>query len=118
MPAVFVDALKKRGDEQSNGVPIADPSDSIGPMQTWLFQQFARPGQTELPTTLEIRGTPPTLSMERQGGTWYLPALDPTDADRALQRSPATLWESFSCGGNLGPCTVEDEPPLSTGEHS
>ncbi len=112
VPKVFVDALQKRGDEVSNGLPLSDPTDSVGPMQTWLFQRFARPNQTELPSTLEIRGSPPMLWMERQAGGWFLPELAPSDVDNAFNRSAATLWESFPCNGNLGPCQVEDEPPF------
>ena len=59
VPAVFVNALQKRGDEGANGLPLADPTDLVGlAMQTWLFQRWARPNQTELPSTLEIRGSP------------------------------------------------------------
>jgi hypothetical protein len=113
VPAVFVDALEKRGGELVNGLPLADPSDSIGPSQTWLFQRFFRPDRTDqLPSTLEIRGTPPTLWMERQGGDWFLSALEPSDFDKSRNKSAATLWESFSCTGNLGPCTVDPEPPF------
>jgi hypothetical protein len=133
VPAVFVDALQKRGDE-SNGLPLADPTDSVGPMQTWLFQRFSRPdiprpdnpdclSRTDkpdclLPSTMEIRGSPPVLWMERQAGSWMAPqagigsAMNLSDFDRATQKGGATLWESFPCIGNLGPCTVEDEPPF------
>ena len=113
VPIVFVEALNKRGGELVNGLPRADPSDSVGPSQTWLFQRFFRPDRTDqLLSTLEIRGTPATLWMERQGGNWFLSALEPSDADKALNKTTATLWESFPCSGNLGPCTVEDEPPF------
>jgi hypothetical protein len=108
-----MEALNKRGGELANGLPRADPSDSVGPSQTWLFQRFFRPDRTDqLLSTLEIRGTPATLWMERQGGSWFLSALEPSDADKALNKTTATLWESFPCSGNLGPCTVEDEPPF------
>jgi hypothetical protein len=115
VPKVFVEALGKRGGEEGNGVPLADPSDSIGPMETWLFQQFFRPDHPIdlancgleqsclLPSTLEIRGTPPTLWMERQAGEWLLPQLE---------HSAATIWERFPCTGDQGPCTVNDEPPF------
>jgi hypothetical protein len=112
VPTVFLNALQKRGDEGANGLPLADPTDSVGPMQTWLFQRWARPNQTELPSTVEIRGSPPMLWMERQAGAWYLAELEPSDVDKALNRSAATLWESFPCDGNLGPCTVQDEAPF------
>jgi hypothetical protein len=112
VPAVFVDALEKRGGELVHGLPLADPSDSIGPeSQTWLFQRFFRPDRTDqLPSTLEIRGTPPTLWMERQLGAWFLGTLEPSKQARDLGRSPATLWESFPCSSNLGPCKVDVEP--------
>jgi hypothetical protein len=124
VPLVFVDALNKRGGELVNGLPLADPSDSIGPMQTWLFQKFFHPdhpidlatcGPQQsclLPSTLEIRGTPPTLWMERQGGARFLSQLEPSDFDKDRKKSAATLWESFPCSGNLGPCTVDPEPPF------
>ena len=99
VPAVFVEALNKRGGELVNGLPRGDPTDSIGASKTWLFQRFFRPDRTDqLPSTLEIRGTPPILWMERQGGAWFLPALEPSDADKALNKTTATLWESFPCG--------------------
>ena len=113
VPLVFVDALTKRGGELVNGLPRADPVDSIGASQTWLFQQFFRPDQTDqLPSTLEIRNVPPVLWVERQGGDWFLSALKPSDFDQARNKSAATLWESFPCSGNLGPCTINPEPPF------
>ncbi|HEY4283359.1 MAG TPA: hypothetical protein VGM62_09865, partial [Chthoniobacterales bacterium] len=104
VPQVFVDALNKSGGEPVNGLPHADPTDSIGASQTWLFQRFFRPDKTDqMLSTLEIRGTPPTLWMERQGGDWLLAELEPSAADKALNKTPATLWESFPCSDNLGP---------------
>jgi hypothetical protein len=118
VPAVFVDAMDKRGGEAGVGLPLGDPTDSAGPMQTWLFQRFFRPDETDLlPSTLEIRGSPPILWMERQLGTWFQgPAILSNTFvrsafDRATHKSAATLWESFDCkGNNLGPCTVGPEP--------
>jgi hypothetical protein len=118
--AVFVDAIDKRGGDPGIGLPLADPSDSVGPMQTWLFQQFARPGDTDsfAPSTMEIRGTPPTLWMERQAGPWLKGVgigshtFERTEQDKALQKSYATLWEGFTCSDNLGPCSVSEEPPF------
>jgi len=67
--------------------------------KTWLYQQFARPDRPDLlPSTLEIRGTPPVLWMERHG--WDL-TFD----------TSGTVYESFPCTDNLGPCTVGPEPP-------
>jgi LGFP repeat len=107
VPAVFVDAIDKRGGENATGIPIAEPTSSSGVMQTWLFQRFARPDRHDLlPSTLEIRGTPPTLWMERQSGNMSYPV-----------EFSATLWETFSCAGSLGPCSVDptpDPPPKIT----
>jgi len=46
VPAVFVDAIEKRGGEPATGVPTSDPISSAGIMKTWLFQRFFVP---ELP---------------------------------------------------------------------
>jgi hypothetical protein len=103
VPTVFVDAIDKRGGEAATGIPIAEPTSSSGVMETWLFQRFTRPDRPELqPSTLEIRGTPPMLWMERQGGDLSYPA-----------EFSATLWESFACDGTQGPCSVgfTEEPP-------
>jgi hypothetical protein len=127
VPAVFTNAIDRRGGDPGIGLPLGDPTDSVGPMQTWLFQQFARPGDdvSFAPSTMEIRGTPPTLWMERQAGPWLLGQPDApdqermggsmgshtferTDLDKATQKSYATIWEGFDCGqgNNLGPCPV------------
>lgn len=113
VPAVFTDAIDKRDDVLPLGIPLSDPTSSTGIAQTWLFQQFFRPDNpTLLPSTLEIRGTPPRLWMERQGGDWIVSQLEPSAADRARNKSAATLWESFPCDDLLGPCAVENEPPF------
>jgi len=104
VPEVFVDAIEKRGGEAATGIPIADPTSSSGVMETWLFQRFTRPDQNTLePSTLEIRGNPPVLWMERQGGDLSYP-----------EKFSATLWESFPCSGTLGPASVD--PPEETPE--
>jgi hypothetical protein len=119
VPAVFTDAIDKRGGDDGIGLPFADPTDSVGAMKTWSFQQFSRPDNPDglLPSTMEIRGSPPMLWMERQAGSWMGPepgigsAMNLSDVDRARHKSGATLWEGFTCsGGNLGPCTVDPEP--------
>ena len=105
VPAVFVDAIVKRGDEAATGVPMADTTNSVGPMETWLFQRFVVPELPKrLPSTLEIRGTPPRLYMERQSGH----LLDPVN--RQPIETTGTIWEQFPCDGNLGPCTVVKTP--------
>lgn len=100
VPSVFVDAIDKRGGENATGIPIADPTSSSGVMQTWLFQRFTRPDRPDLqPSTLEIRGTPAMLWIERQSGDLSYPV-----------EFSATLWEHFSCSGTQGPCSVESTP--------
>jgi hypothetical protein len=105
-PAVFVDAIDQRGGEAATGVPIADPTSSVGPMRTWLFQRFVVPElPRRLPSTLEIRGSPARLYMERQSGH----LVDP-GTKRAVETT-GTIWEHFPCENNLGPCAVEPTPP-------
>ena len=99
VPAVFVDAIDKRGGEGATGVPLGDALSPVEPFaqttRTWLYQQFERMDRPDLlPSTLEIRGTPPVLSMARQSGDL---SVDTT----------GTIWEEFPCSGNLGPCDVE-----------
>ena len=105
VPLVFVDAIKKRGGEEATGVPMADPTSSVGAMETWLFQRFVVPELPKrLPSTLEIRGTPPRVYLERQAGH----LLEPSNGQPL--ETTGTIWEHFSCDGNLGPCTVEQTP--------
>jgi hypothetical protein len=102
VPAVFTNAIDIRGQENAMGVPLSDPTSSVGAMKTWLFQQFTRPEHPELlPSTLEIRGTPPALWIQRQGGDLSLPVVP-----------LATLSDSFPCTDNLGPCQVTPEEPF------
>jgi hypothetical protein len=119
VPTVFTNAIDKRGGDEGIGLPLADPTDSAGVMQTWLFQRFSRPDNPDglLPSTMEIRGSPPTLWMERQLGAWFqgpgiLSGTFVLSAfDKERHKSAATLWEDFDCNGNnLGPCTVDPEP--------
>lgn len=106
VPAIFVDAIDKRGGESVTGVPIADPTSSPGSMETWLFQRFVVPELPKrLPSTLEIRGSPARLYMERQSGHM----IDP--GTRLPVATTATIWEHFPCVDHLGPCTVEQTPP-------
>ncbi len=108
VPTVFVEAIDQLGGEGGTGVPIIDPTASVGAMQTWLFQRFTRPDQPHLlPSTLEIRGSPPVLWVERHGGDLSDLFLD---GPVAYPRVP-TLWLQFPCQGLLGPCPVS--PPTS-----
>src|SRR5204863_7952885 len=79
---------------------------SAGVMQTWRFQRFTVPELPKrLPSTLEIRGSPARLYMERQSGD----LLDP--GTRLPIETTGTIWEHFPCADNLGPCTVDPTPP-------
>ena len=109
VPSVFVAAIDTLGGEEGTGIPIMDPTDSVGTMQTWLFQRFTRPDHPQLlPSTLEIRGNPPVLSIERHGGD--LNDLYLGESGIPTPTVP-TLWLQFPCAGFLGPCDVS--PPES-----
>ena len=98
-PAVFARAIDTLGGEPATGVPLADPL-SAPAAHTWLFQRFVRgPG---LPSTLEIKGEPAELWVERQGGD--LVVL--TAAKLTLASGTASLSEHFACSGHEGPCAV------------
>ena len=100
VPAVFRDAVETLGGEATTGVAITDPTSSIGAMKTWLFQRFAR---LDLPgveaSTLEIRGSPAVLYVERVGDGIDGVGLTPNG-------NTPTVYRRFPCDGNLGPCTV------------
>lgn len=106
VPSVFAQAIDQLGGEGATGVPIGDPRNSTGVMQTWLFQQFARPGKPGLPSTLEIRGVPPKLYVERQGGD--LSELSAVGS--GLTGSSPAIWQQFPCSGNEGPCNIPHPP--------
>jgi len=109
VPSVFTQAIDQLGGETATGVPIADPRSSLG-TETWLFQQFRRPGRPGLLSTLEISGSPPTLWMERQGGD--LSTL--SESGVSLTDNSPTIWQQFSCSGNQGPCNLSPPPPVGT----
>jgi hypothetical protein len=106
VPSVFAAAIDVLGGETGVGLPIADPTSDSGPaFVTWLFQRFARQG-IPLNSTLEIRGNPPKLYVERQAG-------DGTLFDGILRPSNATIVQAFDCSQTSGPCAVvapPDEP--------
>ena len=110
VPTVFSSAIDKSGGEAGVGLPLADPtSDSNLVFLTWLFQQYRRPGVT-LRTTMEIRGDPPRLYVERQGG-------DGSAFAGVLGPNNPTLVDSFACTTTAGPCPVPAPPnePLFAG---
>jgi hypothetical protein len=107
VPAVFIDAINKRGGESATGVPLTDPVMPVEQLtHTWLFQQFMRPDVSDDPndpdrqlhSSFEIRGTTPQLLLERQSG------------DRTVSTN-ATIAEVFPCSGDQGPCSVDETPP-------
>jgi hypothetical protein len=99
-PAVFAAAIDTLGGEAATGVPLADPVSSPA-AHTWILQRFVR-GPRGLPSTLEIKGEPAELWVERQGGD--LAVL--TAAKLALADGTASLSEHFPCAGHEGPCSV------------
>jgi hypothetical protein len=112
VPKAFRDVIYRIG---WDGVPIADPTRSIT-AETWLFQQFRRtPG--ELPITMEIKGSPPVLWVERQGGDGKALA----GGSLSLSSTTATVWESAPCAAEEGPCgpfSVEMPPPPMPSVHA
>ncbi len=115
VPEVFRDALDTL-DEKLVGIAVTDPTESSGAMETWLFQRFARLDfPTIEPSTLEIRGSPPQLFVERVGdGGRELASMDIT-----MFPTTPTVYRTFPCDGNLGPCTVTKPatgPTISDGE--
>ncbi len=113
VPEVFAQVFRQRGEELKIGVPVGDPTESSGPQsQTWLFQQFARVDKPwMLRNTMEIRGNPPVLYLQRQAGDWVHGAMEPDAANLLLNKTPAAVWESFPCNDLQGPCNVQPEPP-------
>jgi hypothetical protein len=115
VPGVFRDAIESLGGEATTGIATSDPTASIGAMQTWLFQRFARLDHASVePSTLEIRGLPPVLYVERVGD-----GLDDLEGgDLSLSPTTATVFRAFKCAGELGPCTVRKpgwSPTISDG---
>ena len=110
VPTVFARAIDELGGEVATGFPMADPTDSPGIMQTWLYQQFARPDRPDLmPSTLEISGTPPKLWVQRQGGDLS------SFGDVPVGAQMPTFAERFDCTSVLGPCNVQaptSGPPI------
>jgi hypothetical protein len=103
VPPVFAGAIDVLGDESGTGLPIADPtSDSRPAFVTWLFQQFRRDG-IPLASTLEIRGNPPKLVVERQAGDGSL-------FQGVLRPTNPTIVQSFDCTQTSGPCSVAAPP--------
>ena len=127
VPAIFVTAIDRLGGEADTGVPSGDPTESNNPaLRTWMFQQFVRPDRPQfLPSTLEIRGSPPRLYVERQGGYAHElreSGVSSQDLEQELGvREAPTIWYSFACADNNGPCTIvppASAPPLeNTGRY-
>jgi hypothetical protein len=100
VPGVFAGAIDTLGGEGVTGAPLADPTRSWT-AGTWLFQQFLR-AEGGLPSTLEIKGSPPELWVHRQGGDLVILK----NAGLSLGPSTATITEHFPCNANEGPCAV------------
>jgi hypothetical protein len=111
VPPVFTNAIDVLGGEAGVGVPNSDPtSDSRPAFVTWLFQRFVRAGvAATVPSTLEIRGDPPRLFVERQGGDLSL-------FTGVVRANNPVIVESFTCNTTAGPCPVAAppvEPPFT-----
>ena len=106
VPDVFERVIADLGGQDEVGVPISDPTESSGVHRTWLFQQFSRLAHPDLlPSTLEIRGNPPVLAVERQGADLRL------YSEIGVRDSIATTWQVFPSEGPHGPCQVEVPEP-------
>lgn len=108
VPTPFAAAIDALGGEAGVGLPLGDPiADTSAPFYTWKFQQFQRPEATLL-STLEIRGDPPRLYVQRQAGDGSL-------FDGVRRASNPTLVDVFDCQSFSGPCNVvapTKEPPF------
>lgn len=112
VPGVFADIIKNGGDDSEVGVPTSDPTIGtvVTDVDTFWFQHFNRSlasNPADLGTTMEIRGSPPTVTVERQGGNLE----DMVAVNLSPAPSTATIWERYTCSGN-GPwtCTIPPRP--------
>lgn len=109
VPAVFaaaIDQLAGFDGEIGVGIPTSDPKTSPT-AKTWLFQQFARLDQSSaFPTTLEIKGSPPKLWLERQGA---FPTVLTNTSVPWVAWAP-TIAVSRPCSGQEGPCDLTSAP--------
>lgn len=103
VPGVFAQVLESHTGEEQEWIPVAEPTASSGAMQTWLFQRFRREDSSTPSVTLEIRGSPPTLLVERGRG-----------GQRGSVLTTAPVWDAYECSDLNGPCNLEtlDDPPL------
>ena len=94
VPKAFAQAMAVSGEETRVGLPVGDPviNTVALPMQTLWFQRFNR-NSIDLGTTMEIRGNPAVLSVERQGGD----LVDLTQAGIDLSAATATIWDRYPC---------------------
>jgi hypothetical protein len=107
--SVFENAIAALGGNAATGVPTSDPTADVFTFSvpTWMFQRFHRPldgGAQD--STLEIRGQPAVLYVERAGGD----LTDLAASGLALGPTTATLWQSFTCQGDVGPFVCPAAP--------
>ncbi len=100
----FMNALDQLGAMSGVGVPIEDPRKNLDNFygDTYEFQRFLRPGssgQLDMASTLEVRGTPARLWVERQGGDFSIQQDQPMIP---LNGASPTLVESYPCDSNTG----------------
>ena len=88
------------------GVPLADPT-AHASSETWELQRFRKPTESTLmATTLEIRGTPAKLLVERQGGNGALYGPPGAAASIEMNARTPTLVDTYACDSVTGPCPI------------
>jgi hypothetical protein len=106
VPRAFADALDTlEGVETPDfpDFPLSDPLECPG-THTWIFQQFQREYDSA-PITMEIKGEPPTLWVERRGG-------DLRQIPSCVLFGPNTpgIFQSFPCACAAGGCVISPPP--------
>jgi hypothetical protein len=110
VPGVFANAIQVGGDDTAVGIPTSDPKEGTVAIdvQTFWFQHFNRGFAGDLGTTMELRGIPTVLSVERQGGD----LRDMTAVGLTPSATTATIWQKYPCTGS-GPWSC----PVTLAQH-
>jgi hypothetical protein len=106
LSAEFGEIFDGLGGVSALGLPLADPTSNLA-TTTWQLQRFRKAGeQVLMANTLEIRGMPAKLLVERQGGDGSLyRGAEPSSTVAMNERTP-TLVDTFSCSSFKGPCPI------------
>lgn len=104
VPPLFAQALDILG-QDAIGLPYEEPTSNLDPVHgdTYQLQRFVTSTRAML-TTLEIRGNPIQLWVERQGGdgSRYYPGTEL----QGIDRHTPTLVDAFPCDTSSGPCHI------------